>query len=92
MGLRWLALMMVRSVGASPQHSGDVLVQLPDRSWILQYNNARYACETTPLCRDFRVGMQFVAHLNFERDKELVEYLTSDRTWNDCVVVNCKLY
>tara|TARA_B100000575_G_C23127912_1_gene653762 strand:- start:818 stop:1096 length:279 start_codon:yes stop_codon:yes gene_type:complete len=92
MVMGWMALVVIQSVGAPTEQAGDVLVQLPDGMWLLQYNNSRYSCETTALCHDFRVGMQFVANMNFERKKELVDYLKTDRTWHDCLLVNCTVY
>lgn len=92
MGVAFWIILAIQPANATPAEEGIVLVQLADDSWVLQYNNRRYVCETTPLCIDFREGMQFLPNMNFERKKELVDYLTSDHKLHDCVLRNCRVY
>ena len=87
-----LILCMTQSAAATQVVEGQVTAQLNDGSWVMQYDDKRYACKTTHLCKDFRVDMHFLATFKFTRNKELIDYMTKDWKWHDCVINSCREY
>ena len=81
---------MSQPAAATEVIEGQVTAQVGDMSWIVQYDNKRYVCNTTHLCKDFRVDMPFLATFKFTRNKELIDYMTKDRKWHDCVINSCR--
>jgi hypothetical protein len=71
---------------------GKVIMLMFDGAWLLQYDNKRYSCETTSLCHGFGEGTHFIPNMAFGRDKELIDYITNDHKWNDCILRNCAIY
>jgi len=87
-----LLLCMSQPAAATKSVEGQVTAQLSDSLWVLQYENKRYACKTTHLCKDFRVDMRFIPLFKFTREKELLDYVTVEHRWHDCVVNSCQVY
>ncbi len=87
-----LLLCMTQPAAATLPTEGQVTAQTEDGSWILGYDNKRYICRTTRLCRDFRVDMHFLTAFDLTREKELVDYMTKDWKWNDCIIHSCREY
>ena len=82
---------------SQPAHGGEemtanIITQTTSGRWIIQYGSRRLSCEATYLCEDFRDDIYLIPHMNFSRSRELVEYVTRNNQWNDCVVRNCKEY
>ena len=71
---------------------GRVIMLMFDGAWLLQYDNKRYSCESTSLCRSFGEGTFFRPNMEFRQDKELIDYVTRDQKWNDCILRNCTIH
>lgn len=85
-----LTLLLSAPVGATDYVEGDILLDLGNGRWIFQYEGARYSCEVTPMCRGLREVSPFIPSMQFKRDKELINYLTPELEWTDCIVKNCR--
>jgi len=91
-GLLLLMMLLSQPAAATQQVEGQVTAQTDDGSWILQYDNKRYVCKITQLCEDFRADMHFIPTFKFARNKELIDYMTKDWKWNDCIIHSCREY
>ena len=75
-----------------PAADAQVLTQRTDGRWIFQYQNRRISCQATAFCVDLRDGLYVVPGMQFRRGTEIIEYLTLDNQWNDCVLRKCSAY